>query len=252
MAKVYAVVNQKGGVAKTTTAQSLAAGLKNRRKKVLVVDLDPSCNLSSTADIANEEPNIYDVLNGNAKITECARPTSLGDMVPGSRDLSGADRFLKDYGSDQKLKEALGEVSDRYDYIIIDTPPMLGILSVNAIVACDGVIIPANADKFSLDGIDDLSGTIEAVKKYGNPNLKIEGILITQDFPNTVMSRDCKKVADVIAEELGTKVFKTSIRHNTSMKKAQASGKTIFEYAPNDNAAVDYKKWIDELLRSKK
>ena len=248
--KVYSIVNQKGGVAKTSTAQALSAGLKRRRKKVLVIDLDPSCNFTSTAGVMDAEPNIYDVLNGEATIVDCIKHTSFGDIVPGSNDLAGADRILKDYGSDRKLAEAFEPIKNDYDYVVIDTPPMLGVLSVNALVASDGIVVPANADIYSLDGIDELSRTIAAVKRYGNPNLKVEGILITQDFPRTILSRDCKSVAKEIASEMGTKVFKTAIRYNVSVKEAQAKMKTVFEYGPNDNAAVDYNAWITELLKN--
>ena len=171
-----------------------------------------------------------------------------GDIIVSSKALSGADGFITVTGKEYRLKEALEKVCDMYDYIIIDTPPALGILTVNALTACHSVIIPAQAEIYSLQGIEQLSETMKPVRKYCNPQLDIAGILLTRYSQRTVLSREVAEMAKQLAQKLGTKIFSTSIRENISVKEAQISQKSLFEYAPNSNAAKDYAAFIEELL----
>lgn len=252
MAKVYAIVNQKGGVCKTTTALNLAACLHRRKLKVLLLDLDPSRNLSSTTGTKDMSPDIYDLCFENAKLQDAIVKTDFGDTIPGSSELSQWDKNVVGPGSEYKIKELLEEYLDKYDYIIIDTPPMLGGLSVNAMAAANNIIIPSRADAYSLDGIKDLAQTISVVKKYCNPDLTISGVLITCDNPQTVMSRDYKKMSQMIAEQLNTVLFKTAIRQNISVSEAQAKAVSLYKYSPGCRGAKDYSTWTSELLKSER
>ena len=156
--------------------------------------------------------------------------------------------FITTTGKEYRLKEALESIRDMYDYIIIDTPPALGILTINALTACNSVIIPAQAEIYSLQGIEQLSETMKPVKKYCNPSLSIKGILLTRYSQRAVLSREVDEITKQLAAKLGTKIFNTAIRENISVKEAQISQKSLFEYAPNSNAAKDYTSFIEELL----
>jgi chromosome partitioning protein len=152
-------------------------------------------------------------------------------------------------GREYRLKKAIEPIKREYDYIIIDTPPALGILMVNALTACDVAIIPAQADRYSLKGIAQLNMTIETIKKHSNPALRIEGILLTRYSPRAVLSRDIAEVIEQTAQKLQTKLFKAKIREAIAIKESQAQRMDIFAYSPKSNAAKDYNAFIDELLR---
>ena len=252
MAKVYSVVNQKGGVSKTTTALNLASGLTMKKRKVLLIDMDPSRNLSTTIGAKDVTPDIFDVCFEDVPVQDAIIRTPFGDAIPGSQRMSTWDMQPDKVGKEFRLREKIAPVLDVYDYIIIDTPPMLGGISVAAMVACNSVIIPSQADAYSLDGVTQLAETIMTVKKYCNPDLQIAGVLITNDNPQTVMSRDYKRNNQMLADQLGTRLFKTSIRHNVSISEAQAMGQPLFTYAPSCNGANDYTAWISELLKTEK
>lgn len=249
MSRVITVTNQKGGAGKTTTAASLAAGLLLKGYRVLLVDLDGQCNLTYSAGAKRDGATSLGVLTGEVKIEDAIQHTASGDIVAASKSLSGADAFIKDTGKEYRLKEALESVQGLYDYIIIDTPPTLGILTINALTACNGVIIPAQADIYSLQGVEQLAETIKPVKKYCNPSLKIEGILLTRYSPRSILSREVAELAGQLAAKLGTRVFKTTIRENIAVKEAQISQQTIFSYAPRANATADYTSFVEEFLR---
>lgn len=249
MAKCIAVINQKGGVGKSTTAATVAAGLSLKGYKTLSIDLDAQANLTYTAGAKTTGATALGVLTGEAKAENAIQHTDSGDIIAANQALAGADAFIADTGKEYRLKEALESVKATYDYIIIDTPPALGILTINALTACDSVIIPAQADIYSLQGIEQLAETMKPVKKYCNPSLKIEGILLTRYSPRSVLSREVAELAEQLAARLGTKVFKATIRENISIKEAQISQLSIFEYAPNSNAAKDYNTFIEELIR---
>lgn len=248
--ETIAIVNRKGGVGKTATAHALGAGLASRGYKILFIDLDSQCNLSYDLGTA-PGLSISDVLTGSCTAQEAIQHTEGGDILPASASLALADTVLDQTGKEYRLKEALEPIKDSYDYIIIDTPPALGILTVNALTACDSAIIPAQAEVHSLQGIGLLNSTIEAVKKYTNPALTIRGILLTRYNKRTIISQDMKQILEATAGELGTKVFATPIRECTAIKEAQAKQASIFDYAPKSNAAADYSALIEDILKER-
>lgn len=247
--KTIAIINQKGGVGKSTTAFTLASGLKNKGYKTLCIDMDAQGNLSYTADANDDLLTIYDLLAEDADINQAIQHTKNFDLIASSKALSGADGFITDIGKEYKLKEILESVKNNYDYIIIDTPPALGILTVNALTACDSVIIPAQADIYSLQGIEQLSKTIQPIKKYCNDKLKIDGILLTRYSPRAILSREVAEIANDLAQNLNTKVFKSTIREAIAVKESQINKQSLFDYAPNSNVTNDYLNFINELLK---
>lgn len=250
--KIIAVINQKGGVGKSTTAEALIAGLSLKGYSCLAIDLDAQGNFSYTAGAKTDGATILGVLTGEVKAKDAIQHLQSGDMIAASNTLAGADAFITNTGKEYKLKEALEELKGMYQYIIIDTPPALGILTVNALTACHSVIIPAQADIYSLQGIEKLAETIKPVKKYCNPSIYIEGILLTRYSPRSVLSRDVAEIAEKLAEKLGTKVFKTTIREAIVIKEAQISQQSLFEYAPKAKVTEDYRAFIEELLGAEK
>lgn len=250
MGKILAVINQKGGVGKSTTAEAVSAGLHMQGKKVLSIDLDAQANFTYTMAAESEGTTILEVLMNQAGIRQAVQATPDGDMVPASQALAGADAFIRDTGKEYRLKEALEEIRAEYDFIILDTPPALGILTINALTACDGVIIPAQADIYSLQGIEQLAETMKPVKKYCNPYLKIEGILLTRYSPRSILSREVAEMAEQLAGKLDTKLFHTSIREAVAVREAQISRQNLFSYAPKSKVAQDYLEFIGELLQN--
>ena len=248
MKKIVSIINQKGGVGKSTTAESLAAGLSLRGYKTLAVDLDAQGNLTYTFGADNTGATVLEVLTGDATAAEAIKRTQSCDVLPANKALAGADAYIKETGKEYRLKEALENVADQYDYIIIDTPPALGILTVNALTACQSVIIPSQADIYSIQGIEQLSETMKPVKKYCNPGLEIEGILLTRYSARSVLSREVADMLEELAAKLGTKLFKTKIREAIAVKEAQISQQSLFEYSPKAKPTEDYNALIDELI----
>lgn len=248
MTKIIAITNQKGGVGKSTTAEALTADLKSRGYKVLAIDLDPQGNMTHTSRASTSGATALGVLTGEVEAKDAIRHTEMGDIIPAHSGLAGADAFIADTGKEYRLKEALEPVKDKYDYIIIDTPPALGILTVNALTAADSVIIPAQCDIYSLNGIDQLYKTINPVRKYCNPDLKIDGILLTRNNERTMLSKEVTELAGQLAERIGTKLFKSSVREAVAIKEAQIYQKSIFEYASKSKVAADYRAFTDEVL----
>lgn len=250
MAKVISISNQKGGVGKTTTTGAVAAGYKNKGYNVLCIDLDPQSNLSFSAGAETEDcPTIYEVLKGEAKTSFSIQHTQSFDIIASNILLSGIELEFTQTGREFLLKEALSSVSHKYDYIFVDTPPALSILTVNAFTASDYIIIPMLADIFSLQGIAQLSETIKRVRTYCNPNLKIEGIILTKYNKRTVLSREIKGTAELIADELDTSLFNTTIRSSVAVMEAQTNQQNIHSYAPKNGAALDYVDLVNELLK---
>ncbi len=239
------VVAQKGGVGKTTTAHSLAACLKEAGRRVLCVDLDPQCNLTFAAGA-----NITTEAAYNAIITGTGTIQHAGqlDILAASPQLSSVDTQLANTtGKEYRLKEFLSKQASGYDYAVIDTPPALGVLTVNALTAADYAIVPAQADAFSLQGIGQLSQTVDAVRRYCNERLAIAGILLTRYNGRAIISRDVKAMAEETAEQLGTFVYRTAIRECIALKEAQASQEDIFVYAPRSKGAQDYRDVVKEM-----
>ena len=249
MSKVISVSNQKGGVGKTTTTCNLAAGLKKKGFRVLIIDLDPQGNLAfSVGADSNTSATIYDVLKGDVKTQFAIQKTDTTDIIISSILLSGIELEFTNTGREFLLKDAILPISDLYDYIILDTPPALGILTINAFTASDTIVVPMLSDIFSLQGIAQLYETVERVKKYCNPNLTIAGILLTKYNPRTLLSREIRGTAELIAQDLNIKLFNSYIRSSVVVSEAQSVQQSILDYAPKNNIARDYLQFIDELL----
>ena len=249
--KVITLSNQKGGVAKTSTSNALSAGLYNRGYKVLAVDLDPQCNLSFSCgvDMLNTEKTLFDVFKCNVDVAETIIPLKLGfDLLPGGLTLAGADMDFTQTGREYMLSEALEEISQNYDYCIIDTPPTLGILTVNALTAANYVIVPMTADIYALQGLTQLNALIQNVRRYCNKGLKIAGILLTRYNDRQIISKTLKTNIGQAAERLSTEVFKTYIREGVAVRETQLLQSDLFTDAPKANVTQDCNNFIDELL----
>ena len=248
MSQIIAVINQKGGVGKSTTAHALGAGLILKGYSVLFVDLDYQGNLSYSMGANTKGYNALGVLERPETAKEEIQHTASGDIIASSPKLAGADKLLEDTGKEYRLKEALESLQGLYDYIVVDTPPALGILAINALTACTGAIIPAQADPYSLQGIVQLSWTIETVRKYCNPSLSIMGIVLTRYNARSTIRREVAEMLEQTAEQLHTKLYSTKIRECVSIVEAQAMKKPIYSYAPRSNATADYKALVAEIL----
>lgn len=245
--KVIAIANQKGGVGKTTTANALIAGLAEQGYSVLGIDLDPQSNLTASRGQTTKGATIFGVLTGEVKAQDAIITTEAGQLIAGSPMMATADSLLTDTGKEYRLKEALQPLARIYDYVIVDTPPSLGILTINALTACDYVVAPALADLYSLQGIDQLSHTIDAVKKYCNHNIKVAGILLTMFNSRTKISKEASELLVKLADRLDTKVFDTKIRVSVKASEVQFQTGGLFKYAPRATATIDYRNWIAEL-----
>lgn len=249
--KIITLANQKGGCGKTTTSHTLATGLYNRGYKVLAIDCDPQCNFSTLCDleISENQPTLYDVLNQEATIQEAkiTLPDGL-DVIQGDLMLCEADRKFIKTGSEFILKETLKQITD-YDFIVIDTAPSLGILTVNALVATDFLIIPMTPDYFSLQGLEQLKNNIQSVKKYCNPKLKISGLLLAR-CDRTSLTGMMKEDITTAAESMGTKVFNSTIRQGVAIRESQFLKSNIFKESPKATVTQEYNNFIDEFLES--
>lgn len=250
MGQVISINNQKGGVAKTTTAQALGQGLSLEGFKVLLVDLDPQGNLSFSVGANTDNNTMYEVLRGQVAAADTIQSVGNEDIIPSSILLSGADLEFTQTGREYLLKDTLAPLVNKYDFIIIDTPPTLGILTINSLTAANKTIIPIGSDIYSLQGLGQLNDTIQRVRKYVNPGLIIEGILLTRYNSRTILSSELKETAKDVANKLETRLFNTTIRESVAIREAQAQQVNMFEYAPNNNAIKDYKAFVKELLES--
>lgn len=248
MKEIISIINQKGGVGKSTTAHALGCGMMMHKYRVLFIDLDGQGNLTQTLNAEDAEHSILDVLLGKIPARDAICVVDDKHVLTSSPSLAGADTLIVEVGKEFRLKEALEPLYDDYDYVILDTPPALGILTVNALTASTSVIIPAQADIYSLQGIDQLMGTVDTVKRYCNPELTIKGILLTRYNPRTVLTRDITEIIQYKAKELGAVFYSNPIRENISVKEAQVSRTSIFSYAPKSNAAEDYESFLIEVL----
>ena len=248
MATIIAITNQKGGVGKTTTCSAFCGGLTDCGYNVLAIDLDPQGNLSfSLGAEAEENYTMYDVFKGNCEIKDAIQCTNNCDVIAANILLSGCELELTGVGREYILREALSTIQDRYDYIIIDTPPALSILTINAYTAANQLIIPMIAEILSLQGIAQLKETIFAVKKYYNKELEIKGILLNKYNPRLILTKEVEELAGIIADQLGTKILDAKISTSVSLAEAPAHGITIMEYAPRSKATAEYRKLICEI-----
>jgi chromosome partitioning protein len=251
MAHILAVSNQKGGVGKTTTTVNLAAALARFGQRVLVVDLDPQGNASSGLGYgrADVSMGLYDVIMGFRDMESVLLPTAIDNLqlVPATADLAGAEvELVRDDRREHKLRKALNQVRDAYDWVLIDCPPSLGLLTVNGLTASDGVLIPLQAEYYAMEGLGDLVRTILAVQKGLNPDLRREGIVLTMvDQRNNL----CREVERQTREIFGAEVYESTIPRNVRLGEAPSYGKSIVEYAPTSKGGVAYLALASELLR---
>lgn len=248
--QVITVANQKGGAGKTTTAAALWWYLNDHGKPTLGIDIDAQGNFSyCTGADADQEPTIYEVLQGE-DINKAIQTTAGGHVIPSTYSLNSADIALTGKGKATRLKKAIAGLAQHYDYVIVDTEPHLGILSINALTASDRVIIPTQADVFSLQGIKQLWQNIRDVKESGlNPSLSVDGLLLTRYNKRALLSQEVKELLATTAKKMETRLYKTAIRENISVKESQLSKASIFKATPKSNAATDYESFILEFLQ---
>ncbi len=252
MARIISVANQKGGVSKTTTSINLGAALHfTFNKSVLVIDMDPQGNATDNFgfDIdGTNVPTIYEVLKDEASITEAILNYKGIDVIPADIALSSAEREFTQVGSEHRLKRVLQPIEENYDYIIIDCPPSLGILTVNAFTVSDEIIIPVEAAYFSLKGLVKLNETIETVKEYTNESLIIRGVLFTKYNERFNISKEMNKTANQISDALHVNIFDTYIRRTITVDEAQAAGSDLISFNKTSTAEDDYIQFTKEFL----
>ena len=252
MAKIFVFVNQKGGVGKTTSAINIGAYLAEAGKSILLVDFDSQANLSSGVGIEEKfaKPGIYEVISGLAALNEAIRSTSVPglDVIPADIDLSGAAVELIDQEErDFFLKKALEPVRKCYDYILIDCPPSLGVLTCNGLTAADAVLIPLQCEYFAMEGLSHLLQTIKRIKKATNPSLDIQGIFFTMYDPRT---RLAQQVVKEVSAYFKNKVFTTIIPRNIRLSEAPSHGLPISKYDPQSSGARAYQSLAAEVMRN--
>lgn len=252
MGKAIAIFNQKGGVGKTTTNINLAASLAIKGKKILVIDIDPQGNTTSGLGIIKKdmEYSSYELLteeNIDTKDTIVATSTEGLDLIPASVQLAGAEvELVKMDGREKRLKNAIDQVKDEYDYIFIDCPPSLGLLTINSLTAVDSVLIPIQCEFYALEGVSQLMSTIEIVKKNLNPGLEIEGVILSMFDGRTNLSI---QVVEEVKKYFKEKVYTTVIPRNVRLAEAPSYGVPIFQYDPHSSGAEAYNEFADEFLR---
>lgn len=249
MCTVISISNQKGGVGKTTTTGALAAGMKRKGFKVLAVDLDPQGNLTFSVDGESEiSASIYDVLKKEVKAQHSIQRTPSTDLISSSILLSSIELEFTASGREYLLRDAIAPLLPYYDYILIDTPPNLGILTVNAFTASDYIIVPVLSDIFSLQGLAQLHESVQRIKTYCNPKLSFAGILLTRFNVRTLLSAEIQGTAQMISKSLEIPLFKTCIRNSIVVSEAQSAQKSLLSYSPKNGATKDYTRFVDELL----
>lgn len=249
MAKVIAITNQKGGVGKTTTCSALCGALIEMGNRVLAIDLDPQGNLSFSLGIEVEDNfTIYDVMKGNCEIGEAVVQGEVCDVVPSNILLSGLELEMTGVGREYVLREQLTAIKKNYDYIIIDTPPALSVLTINAYTASDELVIPMLCEILSLQGIAQLRQTIFAVKRYYNKSLCVRGILLNKYNPRYTLTKEVEDLAGVIAGQLDTSIFNSKISAGVSIAEAPAHGESIITYSPKSKSAKEFRAFAKELV----
>ena len=246
---IISLVNKKGGVAKTTTALALASGLARRGFSVLAIDCDAQANLSKASGGEGDVVGTYDVLLGKESINDAIQSLGSYDLIGADRRLGNIDAAMDKPGREYQLKKALKKLERSYDYCVIDNPPALNVAVANTLVASNRVVICTNAEAFAIDGLMELSNTLDDVHEFMNPELKIDGILVTMFNPRTIIGQHQKEQLQKIADVMNTRVYSTFIRRCNTISVSQSDRKSIFDY-PSSNASVDYGAFLDELLET--
>lgn len=251
MGKIVSIANQKGGVGKTTTSINLSTILAKKGKKVLMIDADPQGNASSGVGVDKEvEESVYDILIGDTEIKDVVIKTNIKNLYvcPSNINLAGAEVELVSVMSrEYRLKEKLDEVKDEYDYIIIDCPPSLGLITLNAFTASDSVLIPVQCEYYALEGLGQLINTINLVKKHLNKNIDIEGALLTMYDARTNLSN---QVVKEVKKYFNDKVYKNVIPRNVKLSEAPSYGMPISIYDPKSKGAKSYEKFVKEFMKN--
>ena len=251
MGKIISVANQKGGVGKTTTTVNLSTILAKKGKKVLLIDTDPQGNATSGPGVSKDvELSVYDILIGDTEFDETLQETAIKNLkvCPSNISLAGAEvQLVSMMSREQRLKTKLDKIKDQYDYILIDCPPSLGLVTLNAFTASDSVLIPVQCEYFALEGLGQLLNTVNLVKKHLNKNLEIEGALLTMYDARTNLSNQVVKEVKKYFED---KVYKTVIPRNVRLSEAPSYGMPITVYDPRSKGAKAYEKFAKELLKN--
>ena len=252
--KTIAISNQKGGVGKTTTAINIASFLAITETPTLLIDMDPQCNATSGLgiEIGSYKNSIYDVIIGNAKIKNSIKKTELEflDIIPSSAQLVGAEiELVSMFSRERMLKDAIKKLNGKYKYIIIDSPPSLGLLTINVLTASNSIIIPIQCEYYALEGLSQLLNSIRLVQKHLNKKLEIEGVLITMYDNRLNLS---KQVAEEVKEYFGKKMYNTFINRNVRLGEAPSHGKPIILYDASSSGAQNYMNLVSEILHANK
>lgn len=245
--KIISVVNQKGGTGKTTTLLNLASALANTDKRVLIIDFDPQANASSGLGVRNTTKNVYDLLIGNASFFEIlTKPKENLFLIPSAESLAGANiELVNEENRETKLAKILEHLPDDYDFVFIDTPPSLGLLTINSLVAAKHALIPVQAEYYALEGLSQLLSTISLVRENLNPELEIMGSIVTMYDDKVRLSQD---VLEELYKSFPFWVFRTVIPRNVKLAEAPSFGKSIHEYAPKSSGAKAYQRLAKEFL----